>query len=509
MRSKWFAILAVVAVPMVLAALQGCATNPARGGRTFTGGLSTAEEIRIGRDSYPQIIAQFGGEYGSPTLRKYVDSIGQFLAQTSERHDLTYKFTILNSDMVNAFAMPGGYIYVSRGLLALADNEAQLAAVLAHELGHITALHHAERHGQGMLANLLLTGAGILAGVAAPSAQRGVMQAGQGGLSAVLSSFSRENEFEADDLGLRYMIRARYDPFAMSSFLRKLRNHSRLEAKLRGQSPDKIDKSNYLATHPAPLERVDRAARRASATKLPGPSAPIVGQDTYLSKIDGILYGADPKGVIIDGRIFTHPVSRFRFEAPEGFRLINSPKSVIGIGPQGSQFIFDRARKPGRGPLSNYLTQIWARNTRLDDIQSITINGMDAATGTARVSGRGGAIDLRLVAIRYDSRTIYRFLFLTRPNLTRRLSLPLRRATYSFRRLSEDEARNIQVQRISVIRTRKGDSQNSLARRMDIPKLRIERLRTLNGLGPSDRLMPERPIKLIQSRPIARRTQGS
>jgi len=491
------ALLAVMAVALLMSALQGCVTNPARGGKTFTGGLSTAQEIRVGRESHGQIVAQFGGEYGSPALRKYVDGVGQLLVRTSERRDLTYKFTILNSQIVNAFAIPGGYIYISRGLLALVDNEAQLAAVLAHELGHITALHHAERHGQGILANILLAGAGVLAGAASRSAQRTVLQAGQGGLNAVLSSFSRENEFEADDLGLRYMARARYNGFAMSNFLRKLRNHSRLEAKRQGQSPDSIDSFNYLATHPAPLERVDRAVRRASAA---GPREPIIGRNVYLSEIDGMLYGPDPREGIITGRVFTHPVSRFRFEAPKGFRLINSPHSVIGVGPPGAQFIFDRAKHPISGPITRYLTRVWARDTRLTDVQRITVNGLDAATAVTRIAGRGGPLDLRLVAIRVDSRTIYRFLFLTKPNWTRRMSLPLRRVTYSFRRLSEDEARNVRVYQISVVRARRGATQGRLARRMDVPKFRMERFRTLNGLHPKDRLKAGRRIKLIQAR---------
>lgn len=488
-------IAVVLAIALIMGVLQGCANNPARGGKTFTGGLSTAEEVRIGRESHPQIVAQFGGEYGSPDLRKYVESIGQFLAQTSERRDLSYKFTILNSEIVNAFAMPGGYIYISRGLLALADNEAQLAAVLAHELGHITALHHAERHGQDMLANLLLTGAGVLAGAVSPGAQRGILHAGQGGLSAVLSSFSRENEFEADDLGLRYMTRSRYSPFAMSNFLRKLRNHSRLEARIQGGSPDKIDQFSYLATHPAPAERVDRALRRASTVGL---SDPIVGQDIYLSKIDGILWGADPREGVIKGRDFIHPVSRFRFRAPKGFRLINSPKSVIGIGSTGAQFIFDHAKKPIPGPMLRYLTRVWARRTRLDDLQAITVNGLEGATGVARVSGRGGKLDLRLVAIRADARTIYRFLFLTKLDWTHRMSLPFRRVTYSFRRLTADEARNVQVRKVSVIKASPGATQDKFSGRMDVPKFPLERFRTLNGMAPSDRVTPGQLIKLIR-----------
>ena len=162
--------MTALALVFASAGLYGCATVPATGETAFTGGLGTAEEVRIGRENHPKIVKEFGGEYGPPDFRKYVDSIGQLLARTVERQDLKYTFTVLNSDIINAFATPGGYIYVTRGLMALADNEAELAGVLAHELGHLTALHHAKRYGKGLLANILLTGAALVTGQVAPEA---------------------------------------------------------------------------------------------------------------------------------------------------------------------------------------------------------------------------------------------------------------------------------------------------------------------------------------------------
>ncbi|MBT6286670.1 MAG: M48 family metalloprotease, partial [Rhodospirillaceae bacterium] len=153
-------IPSLAAAGLLAALLAGCAKNPATGGTTFTGGLSQADEIQMGRQNHPKIIKEFGGEYGTPELKRYVDGIGQLLAKTSERSDLQFKFTVLNSDIINAFATPGGYVYITRGLMALADNEAQLAGVLAHEIGHITALHHARRHGQSLLANIGLAAVG-------------------------------------------------------------------------------------------------------------------------------------------------------------------------------------------------------------------------------------------------------------------------------------------------------------------------------------------------------------
>ncbi len=437
MKRQILSPIAALALAFVSAGLNGCATVPATGETTFTGGLGTAEEVRIGRENHPKIIAEFGGEYGSPGFRKYVDSIGQLLARTVERQDLDYTFTVLNSDIINAFATPGGYIYVTRGLMALADSEAELAGVLAHELGHLTALHHAKRYGKGLLANILLTGASIVTGQVAPQASSDVMQAGQLFAVGLLQSFSRENEFESDDLGVRYLARAGYDPGAMAGFLRKLRAHSRLSAQLRGESPEKVDRFNYLATHPAPVERVNRAEANARATRV---RAPMTAQDVYYGKIDGMLFGDDPKQGFVRGQVFLHPDLRFRFEVPKGFRLFNSPKAVVAFGPKGSRIVFDRAPKPSDGPMKSYLTNVWARGASLEEVERISINGLEGATGITRLRTDKGVLDVRLLAIRVNLQSIYRFLFLTPSDLTRKLARDLRRTTYSFRRLDEPEA---------------------------------------------------------------------
>ena len=257
------------------------------------------------------------------------------LARASERRDIKYTFTVTNSDIVNAFAIPGGYIYISRGLLALADDEAELAGVLAHELGHITALHHARRHGQSMLANIGLMTAGILAGTLAPGAEREILGLGQQAATGVLRSFSRENEYQADDLGIRYLSRAGYDPGAMPRFLAKLRAHSRLEAVLAGRFADSIDKFNYLATHPAPRARVIRAGANARRVRV---KRPITAQAIYFGKIDGIIYGGDPAQGLVRGRAFIHPKLRFRFTVPDGFRLQKRARRGDRPGARGLDY---------------------------------------------------------------------------------------------------------------------------------------------------------------------------
>ncbi len=488
--------LAAAALALGLTAIGGgaCTVNPATGERAFTGGMSAREEIETGRKLHPQILAEMGGADGNKALARYVDSIGQLLARTSERTDLKYTFTVIDSDIVNAFAIPGGYIYVSRGLLALADDEAELAGVLAHELGHITALHHARRRGQTLIANVGLLAAGVLAGAVAPGAERGIMGLGQHAATGVLRSFSRENEYEADDLGIRYLSRAGYDPQAMARFLAKLRAHSRLEAIIAGRAPDSIDRFDYLATHPAPRARVTRASAKAKRVKV---RQPMSARDIYLDKIDGIVYGESPAQGFARGRDFIHPDLRFRFRAPEGFRLHNAPAAVTAEGPGDSLIVFDLERNAGRRGTYFYLTSVWAKGARLERVRNITVNGLKGAEGFTRINTRRGVVDLRLVAIRGQRDGIFRLMFLSPPGRTARLRRGFEATIASFRRIGSAEAASVKPRRLKIVRVRRGETQRTMARRMADAERPLERFRVLNGIGPRDRLRPGQRVKIV------------
>lgn len=480
-------VIAAVALPLALVQLGGCARNPATGETVFTGGLSKDQEIRMGRENHPQIVKEFNGEYGTPDLRTYVSSIGTLLAKTSERPDLKFTFTVLDSDIINAFAMPGGYVYVTRGLLALADNEAQLAGVLAHEIGHITALHHARRYGDSLLANIGVAVAGAALGQAGA-------QVAQVGAVSLLQSYSRENEYEADQLGVRYLARAGFDPYAMAGFLTKLRADSRLAAIRRGESPDTVDQFNYLATHPAPAARVEQATAFARQTNV---ANPITAHDLYLSKISGILYGDDPDQGLIRGREFLHPKLRFAFRVPPGFSLFNSPTAAVAYGPDKSRIVFDGAPKPVDGSMASYVRDVWGAKLGLRNVETITVNGLDAATGSASVRTSDGTFDARLVAYRVDAKTVYRFLFLTPPSRTAALSDELRRTTYSFRKLSSAEAAALRPQALRIVTVGPGDTVEKLAQRMPFADYRIERFEVLNGISRNDSLRVGQKLKLV------------
>jgi predicted Zn-dependent protease len=481
--SLWVSLLLAIAGP----GMAGCSTNPATGESSFTGLMSESEEVRIGRESHPQVLAQFGGAYEDPELNRYIDSLGQLLAHASDRPNLQYHFTVLNSPIVNAFATPGGYVYITRGLLALANSEAEVAGVLAHEIGHVAARHAAERESQAVLASI----PGILTGVVTGSDT--LSQAVNSGASAHLQSYSRDQEYQADLLGVRYLSRTNYDPLGMASFLTQLQANEKLEAAVMGR-PEMADQFSIMSTHPRTADRIQRAIQEAGVAQA---ANPITERDLYLSKIDGLRYGDEPAQGFIRDRLFLHPILRFVFEVPAGFHMINASDAVIAQRADGAALLFSPARQAASGSMIDYLTNEWAPSLQMADAETIDVNGMEAATGSGPLELKSGLRDVRLVAIRFDADTVFRFIFLTKPEQTAALERDLQETTYSFRRLTPAEAARLHPQAIRVVTVRAGDSVAGLAAKMPFPDFREERFRVLNGLAPGDRLTPGQHVKII------------
>ena len=467
--SRLLTLLGLAALPLLVA----CETAPGTGRTIFTGGMSVADETQLGYREHQKIVPQFGGAYADPAVTGYIASIGDLLARTSETPNTKFTFTVLDTPIVNAFALPGGYVYITRGLLALADNEAEVAGVLAHEIGHVTARHSAERYGQTLAANVFGLGLGLVLG-------RGLATDFYGTVAGIaLRSYSREQEYESDLLGVRYMARAGYDPGAMASFLSRLQAHGQFESELRGE-PGQADRLDILQTHPRTADRIARAIQEAGAKTV---ADPMTARDLYLDKIDGLLYGDNPSQGLVRGRRFLHPERRFAFEVPQGFRLFNGASRVTARGPEGATIAFEPAKQVVRGPMTAYLTRVWAEGVALDEVESLTVNGMATATGHARGRGKNGAIDLRLVAFRYDPQTIYHMIFETPVRRTAALSRGLRETTYSFRRLSAAEAARFKPRRLRIHRTGAGETAARIAARMPFEDHRLRRFLVLNGLN--------------------------
>ncbi|MGH7905947.1 MAG: M48 family metalloprotease, partial [Candidatus Binataceae bacterium] len=327
------------------AALPGCSTNSGTGARPAPIASTSADEAGIGRAENPKVIAAFGGVYNDPALAAYVTNAGKRVAAYAGRPEVHFTFTVLDSPIVNAMAIPGGYVYVTRGLVALCDNEAELAGVLGHEIGHIAARHHARRQVRQRRTGV---GVGPLPGIVG----RQIARTGTIGALGFLRPSSREQEFEADKLGARYMAEAGYQPAAMAAFLTKLRDYTFLETQLAGRPIQSSDRFDYLATHPNTTERVQRALAEAQTFETKNP---LVGHTAWLERINGILWGESPEQGYVRGRVFIHPMLRIRFEAPPGFQLFDTVAQVFAIGPSHALIIFDASAAPYQGSMPEYI----------------------------------------------------------------------------------------------------------------------------------------------------------
>ena len=469
---------------LVCVLLAGCTTNPVTGERQLVSMMSAKEEAAAGAAAHPKIVAAFGGVYDNQKTGMYVAQMVHRLAGASGR-PVTYQLTVLDSPVVNAFALPGGYVYVTRGLLALAGDEAELASVLGHEIGHVDARHSAQRQTAAMGASVLGAVLGAVVGSQAVNQVVGV--GGQG----LLAGYSRDQEFEADALGVRALARAGYDPYAGASFLEKMGAEEDLKAHMAGGQRD-ADKPDWLASHPATPARVAAAKSHAAETGAQPATLPR-NRDEYLSAIDGMIYGDSPAQGMVRGREFLHPQMRFAFTAPRGFTLVNGAQAVGVQGPGKSVAKFDGASKAAHTGIREYLTSGWAARVQLAQVSEFQINGMRAASAFARI----GDYQARLVAIEYSPTQVYRFLVGVLPAMQGAHAPLLERMVMSFRRLSAAEASAIKPDRIRIVTVRPGQSAADLAARMSLPDFKEERFRVLNGLRPGDGLAPGMRVKIV------------
>ncbi|WP_395023226.1 M48 family metalloprotease [Dongia sp.] len=488
---KLFAAAVILAT--AAATLAGCAnqTSPATG-RQFYSSMDPQSEAALGAEEHPKILAEFGGAYDEkPNLNAYVTQLGKAVAANSERQDVEYTFTVLNSEEINAFALPGGYVYITRGLLTLANNEAEVAGVLGHEIGHVTARHTAERYGQAEKAQYGSLAAQIL------GQWIGGDTGGQlaGGLASEysanwLGSHSQEQEFEADMLGVRYLGAAQYDTQAMATFLDSLNSETHLEARIAGNE-SAADAYSMKQSHPRTPERVQRAIAQAGAPV----EGAALNRDRYLQQIDGMAWGPDPRVGVIEGRTFIHPGLRFAFEAPQGMKLKNSPDAVIGQSDNAAM-IFDLASPAPGGTMEEYVASQWQEGKPVSDVQTFQVNGMEAATGIAKGSINNTPVAIRMVAIR-QSETVYRFMYATPPANFNAADRQFIASAQSFRGISAEEASGYAPKRIRVVTVREGDTVDSLSQQMQIEEDPAGWFRVLNHLGPSDQLKAGQKVKLV------------
>jgi predicted Zn-dependent protease len=429
-----------------------------------------------------QLAAMFGGEYKAPAAEQYLNQVLAKLAAADETPSPAYRVTILNSPVVNAFALPSGNIYVTRGLLALANDTSEVAAVMAHEIGHVTARHAMQREEAMKTSELRSKVTRQL-----QSRERSEEVTAFDKLS--LASFTRQQEFDADLISVRNLGRAGYDPYGASRFLQALSRSTAMRAALLGnrasdQQPD------IMSTHPSTQERIERA--RLAARQFGAPGVGTTDRDAYLAAINGIDFGDDPAEGIVRGRKFAHGKLGFSFTAPEGFALENTAQAVLGVAAGGSEALrLDNVRLNDEPTLEAYLATGWVAGLDQSSIQAQTINGLAAATAVATENDW----KFRVAAVRMGPE-VFRIIFASKA-LTPDVDKKFVTSINTFRRIPPQEANALKSLRLAVVPAQSGDTVASLTQRMAIADRGLDVFLLINGLQRGAAIEPGKRYKIV------------
>nr|WP_274423194.1 M48 family metalloprotease [Chelativorans sp. YIM 93263] len=436
----------------------------------------------LARRQHPKILQTYGGEYSDPKLERMLAGVVGKLARSPDAASQSYQITILDSPSINAFALPGGYLYITRGLLALANDSAEIAAVLAHEMAHVTANHGLERQKREAEANL--TSRVVNEVVSADSSAQAAVVRGK----LRLAQFSRNQELEADAIGIRAIGEAGYDPFAAARFLSSMDAYQRFRS-VGGARDASLD---FLASHPNAPRRIDLAQRHARQFGQQGTG--LRERDSFLQGIDGLLFGDRPDQGFVRGRTFLHPELGISFAVPEGFVIDNSAGEVVAAGPGDLAFRFDGVTLERSVSLTDYLRRDWLAGLDPDSVRTFTINSHEAAT--ARAHADNWEFDVTVVRV---GDNVYRLLT-GAPRGSDRLDAVARSISNSFQVLSRSEIDQLKPLRIRIVTVQPGDTIASLAGRMAGGDRKLELFRVLNALGSGSTLSTGDKVKIITDR---------
>ncbi len=418
----------------------------------------------IARAQHPRILGTYGGEYSNPKLERMVAKIVGALTSVSANPTQTYRITILNSPNVNAFALPGGYLYVTRGLLALANDSAELAAVISHEMGHVTANHGIERQrkeAEEELATKVVSDVLSNDRTARTALVRGKLR---------LAQFSRNQELEADVVGIKVTGEAGFDPYAAPRFLKSMASYSDFRA-VSGASDASLD---FLASHPSAPRRIDLALRHARQFGPPGTGRR--DRNAYLAGIDGMLFGDTPNEGYVRGRTFLHPGLGVAFSVPPGFVIDNSAEAVTAAGPGDIAVRFDGVAVSKRTKTTDYIKSGWVVGLDETSITPIKINGLDAATAKAQADGW----NFDITAIRSEDQ-IFRLLTAA-PLSSKRLGQVAKEVSASFRKMGDLERKNLRPLTVKVVTVKSGETMSTIVGRMAGTDRKLALFRLLNAL---------------------------
>jgi predicted Zn-dependent protease len=450
--------------------LAACAINPVTGDRQLAL-VSESQEIQIGRDVAAQAERQFG-LVEDAALQAYVHRLGAQLAQASERPELPWTFRVADDPTPNALAAPGGFIFITRGLLALLRNEAELVSILGHEIGHVTARHSVAMMSRVQLAQL---GLGIGSMMSPSVAQFGDLAAG--GLQLLFLSYGRDAERQADDLGYRYALEQGYDVREMVNVFAALQQ----SAQLAGQSPV----PSWLASHPYPEDRIARINKRL--VTLPAAAPPRrIGENEYLARIDGLVYGDNPRDGYFEANRFLHPELAFRIDFPQGWRTQNLTQAVVAGSP-GEDALMQLMLVPGT--LKEAADAFFAQQgLTAGQVHSQQVNGLPAISGAFEAQTGETKLGGLVTFVVLDGRT-YRILGYTPAAKRAAYEQTFRATMNSFARLTDAKALARQPQRLAIVRVRRAMtvSEFNQAHPSTVP---LEELALINQLAGPQAVMP-------------------
>ena len=471
-----------VTIIFLLSLLGSCAVNPVTGKQDFVM-ISENQEIQMGREYNAEILKQYP-IYQDQSLQEYVQSIGESLALKSHRPELVYRFTVLDSPDINAFALPGGYIYINRGLMSYLSSEEELAAVLGHEIGHVTARHSVRQYSQAQLMGILSTAVEINSGRTAGNLAN--LASG-----ALLSGYGRDMELEADDLGAQYIYQEGYSPQGMYEVLSVLKDqeiYSKKIAEQRGRETRSYH--GVFASHPSNDLRLQEVLDNVGSSFQMGEKKE---KDTYLQKIEGMVFGDSEQSGIRRGRDFYHGPLNLYISSPENWEIINNPNSLIFSSPFGEAVLGMTLEDLNFKESPESYMRRFASDTYED--QELTVNGYEGFTARAYRSGRSTRM-----AVVFKNNQVYQFI-----GYTKNESIDLSRFDQdflgiinSFRDLQQDEMSLSKPLRLRNYKVKKGDNYKSLASLSSINVNAEDQLRLINGDYPDKTLEVGRTIKIVE-----------
>ena len=471
--------IAVITVALLF--IWSCAINPVTGKREFML-LSEADEIKLGQKSDPSIVQMYG-VYEDEDLQKYLNELGQKMVKVSHRSHLKFEFKLMDSPVINAFAVPGGYVYITRGIMAYMNSEAELAGVVGHEIGHVTARHSAKQYSNAQVAQLGLG----LGTVLAPEFAHYAGMAAQG-IGLLFMRFSRDHERQSDDLGVEYATKVGYDAREMSNFFHTL-------DKMQGES-SQGGLPDWFSTHPNPADRVVDVKKKAEEWRTKVNSADLkINRNEYLNRINGLIFGENPRQGFVENNVFYHPDLKFKFPFPAGWKLTNLPTQVQIVSADEKGAVLFSLSSDGTiiDSFNDFVKQTQAT---INEQKDLKVNGFTAKRSLVTLSGQSGPLKVLSYFIQKE-KYIYTFHGFTKEPFFKELGGALEQPMTGFSVLTNRTKLSVRPERLKIQKITKNMTLEAAFKQYNVATDKMADLALVNGMELKDKVPANTLIKIL------------